>query len=209
MSKITELQFSLLVQLVDEKDLSSLPTAQREYLLREPKTFWAMSKDQASNAITVLKTCSPKTPPVPPCENGTAQVAAATNDKEVPQGYYFIVDPTDGVEKFYRINKPQQGKWKGYTFVDVQASDYFYPVKNRQHREAILAEIAKDPITATNQYGIRLGRCGVCGRTLTNRDSRLAGIGPICGPRLRRYYAIALTPEDIALLMKEAEEVDD
>lgn len=33
---------------------------------------------------------------------------------------------------------------------------------------------------ASNRNGRELGHCGVCGRTLTDEESRARGIGPIC-----------------------------
>ena len=112
-----------------------------------------------------------------------------TKAPDVPQGYFFINDPTetdpDKVEKFFRIRHGKVGtKWEGYVFLDVQASDFFFPVRDPRRRQQIIAEIMKDPIAAMNEYGMRLGRCGVCGRTLTDRHSILRGIGPICAERL-------------------------
>jgi hypothetical protein len=103
----------------------------------------------------------------------------------VPEGYFYIVDPKDNTEKFYRVTKGRPDtRWAGFTFLSVQASDYFYAIKEKPYRDRIFAEILKDPVTAMNEYGMRLGRCGVCNRTLTDRDSRLRGIGPICAERL-------------------------
>jgi hypothetical protein len=110
-------------------------------------------------------------------------------DKLPPQGYFFIVDPTesdpDKVEKFFRVRHGREDtRWEGYAFLDVQASDFFYPVRDPRRRSLIFAEILKDPVSAMNEYGMRLGRCGVCNRTLTDRHSILRGIGPICAERL-------------------------
>lgn len=99
-------------------------------------------------------------------------------------GGYFIIDPTDGVEKFIHVT------------LEVRASDVLYPISDPVRRNAILTAIAKDPINAINEYGIRLEVCGVCGRTLTNKDSRLKGIGPICA---QKFSGIA-TPEDLDML---------
>jgi hypothetical protein len=100
-------------------------------------------------------------------------------------GRYFIIDPFDDAEKFVKVDKPEPpSRWSGYTFISSQASDYFYKVKDVKHKIAILKAIAVDPINAMNEYGIRLGVCGNCGRTLTAVDSRLRGIGPICAEKL-------------------------
>lgn len=101
---------------------------------------------------------------------------------EVPEGRYAVVDPTDGVLKFYRVDRPTEGRWAGRTFVKVQASDELHRVSYTR-TSAVLAEIAKDPRAASLRYGQELGKCGVCGRTLTDESSRSAGIGPICASK--------------------------
>ena len=108
------------------------------------------------------------------------------SDTKVPDpGYYFVVDPTTNKESFFRVNKGKDGtRWEGYTFLSIQASDDFYPVRDKERRDKVFAAILVNPVQSMNEYGLRLGRCGVCNRTLTDRDSRLRGIGPICAARL-------------------------
>lgn len=103
---------------------------------------------------------------------------------EVPPGRYAIFNVAAGAIRFYHVNRPTDGRWKGYTFVNVQASDELHPIRNREQRDLILAEIAKDPKAASLAYGRELGHCGVCGRTLTDPDSINAGIGPICAGKM-------------------------
>jgi Family of unknown function (DUF6011) len=101
---------------------------------------------------------------------------------ELEHGRYAI--DIDGVTKFYRVDKPTQGKWAGYTFVKVQASDETHPIRNRAQRIRILSIIAADPQGALQRYGREIGSCGHCGRTLTDQESRERGIGPICWGKL-------------------------
>lgn len=101
---------------------------------------------------------------------------------EVPAGRY-AVDGEDGETKFYVVDRPTEGRWNGYTFVNVQASDDLFPVRG-QAAQVILAKIAVDPQAATIRYGHELGVCGRCGRTLTDEASRAAGIGPVCAGKL-------------------------
>jgi len=110
-------------------------------------------------------------------------VAATTSAPavEVDEGRYAV--EVDGVLKFYKIDKPTEGRWSGYTFLKVQASDDFYPVKSPASKAAIFALIAADAKAATIRYGQELGVCGVCGRTLTDEASRAAGIGPVCAAK--------------------------
>ena len=47
-----------------------------------------------------------------------------------------------------------------------------------------LAEMSDEDIAAaTALYGQELGHCGICGRELTDEDSRARGIGPKCAER--------------------------
>lgn len=100
--------------------------------------------------------------------------------EKVPAGHYAIL--FDGVTKFFRVDKPDKGKWAGYTFVKEQASDEYYPVRGQRQRN-VLAEIEKDPRAAAIAYGRELGRCSICNRTLTDPDSIANGIGPVCATR--------------------------
>lgn len=99
---------------------------------------------------------------------------------DVPAGYYAI-DGNKGEEtKFYRVDRPNEGRWAGRTFVKVQASGDFYPIKNETEIMRILLEIAVDSEASTRRYGREIGRCGRCNRILTDDTSRAEGIGPVC-----------------------------
>jgi len=100
----------------------------------------------------------------------------------VPDGRY-AVKTNDGQLAFYRVTSPEEGRWAGFTFVEQQLSDDFHAVRNPQVKLGILHKIAEDPKTAMLEYGRAIGRCGHCGRTLTNEESRAAGIGPVCRSR--------------------------
>jgi hypothetical protein len=95
----------------------------------------------------------------------------------VPAGRYALVH-AEGI-KFYRVTKGK-GRWEGRTFVEAQASDDHYPIRNPESRNLILAAIAEDRLAAEQLYGRELGKCSRCGRTLTDETSRAYGIGPEC-----------------------------
>ncbi len=125
----------------------------------------------------------PADPSPAPAEATPAPQATQTLPK-VPAGRY-AVESDDGTLKFYVVDHGREGtKWEGYVFVSVQASDDRYPVRNRAERERILTAIAADPAGASIRYGVEIGACGVCGRTLTDEDSRAAGIGPTCASKM-------------------------
>ncbi len=97
---------------------------------------------------------------------------------DVHEGRYAI--DHEGTVKFYRVDRPTDGKWAGRVFVSVQASDDFHSIRSWESRVEILKVIAADPKEAMLRYGKLIGKCGHCGRTLTNEESRKYGIGPIC-----------------------------
>ena len=211
---ISEPQINTIKKLADEKDLSGLPDAQREFLLPSPfdadkqeANLRRMNREQAHEAISLmlelpkLQVQTVEAIPLTPVQ--AVETGSVSVDKsQTREGYFFIIDPTNNEERFFKVKHGKEGtRWAGYTFLEVQASDYWYPVKNPKHRDAVLAEIDKDPITAMNEYGIRIGSCGVCGRTLTDRDSRLRGIGPVCAARLD-MEAAAPTESQLDLLRK-------
>lgn len=68
------------------------------------------------------------------------------------------------------------GKVVGKTFSATQEG-------RRDGVEALLLEIAKDPLAAAIKYGQRTGNCACCGRLLTNHNSINLGIGPICAQK--------------------------
>lgn len=102
----------------------------------------------------------------------------------VPAGHY--VATIDGVDRFYKIGYGKKGsKWEGFLFIDAQASDEYWPVKNKEHKAAIMNAIKDQGIMeCLARYGHALGKCGICNRTLTDPDSIAAGIGPVCAAGL-------------------------
>jgi hypothetical protein len=104
--------------------------------------------------------------------------ALASSLPDVPAGRYAI--ETDEVTKFYEVDRPTEGKYAGWVFVSVRASDERHPIKQLAAKHAILEVIAADPRAASELFGKKLGRCGICGRSLTDEDSRARGIGPVC-----------------------------
>ena len=75
------------------------------------------------------------------------------------------------------------GRGAGFVFIKQMASDTEYPVRGTR-RGVVFDAIAADPQAASVRYGREIGACGVCGRTLTDEDSRARGIGPICADKM-------------------------
>lgn len=129
-----------------------------------------VERDAASKLIKTLLAA----PHLTPTQQGTP---------DVPAGRYAL--PGLGADtrlRFYVVDRPDKGRWAGKTFVSVMASDERHPVRGNA-ATAVLARIAADPEQASLTYGREVGRCGRCGRTLTDADSRARGIGPDCASK--------------------------
>jgi len=114
---------------------------------------------------------------------GTGDLPSA---EAVPAGRY-AVETEDGATNelaFYKVDRPTEGRWAGYVFVKLLVSDseqrMSFPAS-----KAILRKIAEVGAEAASaRYGHEIGKCGICGRTLTNDESRERGIGPVCADKM-------------------------
>jgi hypothetical protein len=102
----------------------------------------------------------------------------------VPRGRYAL-DTGGAVHfkndtTFFKLWVGTRGGWK----LSVQVSDEEYPIDSWDTKRWVIEQIAADPESAMRLYGHELGKCGMCGRTLTNDESRALGIGPVCRTRL-------------------------
>lgn len=104
---------------------------------------------------------------------------------DIPAGHYALDGKGKNETVFYRVDRPESGKWEGYTFVKSV-------VGGRSDERVPFARIAsileRIEIEGVNQsalrYGQEIGRCCKCNRTLTDDESRTLGIGPECAKKL-------------------------
>ncbi len=189
---ISQAQVGKINALLAERDLTG--TA---YVGWEPD--WAKAtKGMASSVIDFLLTL-PKAAPAKPVEVTEAEATHDEFDEQPPavptqkfgaawaaipvgsNGYgYYALEVGPDQHKFFRVERPTEGKWEGMTFIKEQASDSFYPVEPKPRGYSYLTEIASDPENAGLLYGQQIGKCTRCHRTLTDVDSRAIGIGPDC-----------------------------
>lgn len=54
-------------------------------------------------------------------------------------------------------------------------------------RQIDIAQLLKDPDWYRAEFGRFTGRCGCCGKALTDPDSKMRGIGPECARRAREH----------------------
>jgi hypothetical protein len=100
----------------------------------------------------------------------------------VNDGRYAVL--MDDKLRFFKVNTPTEGRWAKFTFVnEVFGGGNKIAIRNRQVRDSVLTAISNDS-DALARYGQELGECGVCGRELTDEQSRAIGIGPVCREKL-------------------------
>lgn len=183
---ISERQHSYAVDLLDKRNLAaeSRPAWRDRLVVLCADVYrtggamlWELNRSQASALIDCL-TALPIRERAPLSE---AQREVAAQPVSVPAGRYAV--EVGETLAFVQVDRPEEGRWAGYTFVTRQLADEFVRV-SRQQATAILEAIkAIGPAEASKRYGREIGECGVCHRTLTNEDSRANGIGPVCAAK--------------------------
>jgi hypothetical protein len=150
----------------------------------ERPEYAPFSKSGASLLIDWLKSLPVREAPVAPSlpETGATYSSEMPSADVVPAGRY-AVDTNDGSINeiaFYKVDRPTKGKWAGYAFVKLIVGDDEQRL-NHKAQQSVLAKIAAvGAAEASARYGHEIGACGVCGRQLTNDESRARGIGPKC-----------------------------
>ncbi|QDF17572.1 hypothetical protein SEA_YAGO84_40 [Gordonia phage Yago84] len=146
-----------------------------------------LTKPGASAMIDWLQTCPRK--PAELSAGARRNVEAEKNSRveapEVPAGRYAIETGEGAANElaFYKVDRPTEGRWAGRVFVKLMRSDEEVRL-SWATTKAVLAKIAEAGAEdASKRYGREIGECGVCGRTLTNDDSRAQGIGPKCAEK--------------------------
>ena len=163
----SEAQLSFVKSLLEKKLVNDQLAADVAFELEQPD---GPQKRAVSNLIDDLLKCDDKP---------RAVGAPKPSEIAVPAGRYAVENP-DGALRFYRVDRPTDGRWAGFVFVKVQAGDELYPVKGQGAANVLAAILEAGPREASARYGHELGHCGVCGRTLTDETSRELGIGPVC-----------------------------
>lgn len=119
-----------------------------------------------------------------PSSTASAALSLKSLEQEIPAGRYAI-GPED-FTRFYKVDKPTDGRWKGYTFVKqvTGANTEGMRLLPNQRADVLAGIVAAGVQESMLRYGKEIGECGHCGRTLTNPESRARGIGPICAGRM-------------------------
>lgn len=165
-------QYELIQRLLTEREMTPLPA----YEVAKTQ----LSKQEATELITHLIKDVPR--PV-----ASSQVRTGGLSKfGVPAGYYAVNSLTGNNDTdFFEVNVPEEGKWKGYTFVSrVIGGRPSVRIKGPQANHALQEIVAVGINEAKQRYGREIGRCGECNRHLTDELSRRIGIGPVCRDKI-------------------------
>lgn len=101
---------------------------------------------------------------------------------DVPAGRYAIDTQVHAVNgtAFYKVDRPDTGRWAGHVFVKQIVGSDEQKLSQKQAKGILSRIAAAGAEAASARYGHEIGECGVCGRQLTNDESRERGIGPVC-----------------------------
>lgn len=161
---ITEKQLAFLRKLLAERPMWA------EVMNYHDDVVVKMTKREASQVISQTLEQKPET--------GTAVASLP----DVPAGHYAVKSLTGNNDfDFFRVDRPEDGKWKGRTFVHrVIGGHPDYSLRFPEAKAALEAIVTAGIETSAILYGREIGRCYKCNRHLTDELSRQMGIGPVC-----------------------------
>lgn len=173
----SEPQIKYVLGLQGERDLPG------DYKVKTDTDLRAMDKVEVSGLIGMLKLLRRQ------------DSAKAQPSWSMPSGRYAVKVPRGGPQendhewRFFLVDKPTDGKWKGYTFIKRligggDNGDYRKVDMPAASRNNTLNDIEADWQQAMIDFGKQSGSCGHCGRALSNEDSLARGIGPICAGKM-------------------------
>ena len=109
---------------------------------------------------------------------------------DVPAGRYALV--TSDKLEFFKVDRPQRGRWAGYTFLARMHGENHEPIKEAGLKREVLERIAANHEEALRAYGRHFNVCGCCMKDLTDKFSRFFGVGPVC----RRRHGMPISEAD-------------
>lgn len=139
------------------------------YVVKDKAELAAMDRSDVSDIIVLLRDLSRKE-------------GSAGGSFTMPPGRYAVQDD-DNIWRFYQIDKPTEGRWKGYTFIKLlvgSPGSYNKVPMQPATRQRILKIIEGNAKQAMLDFGLQSGVCGRCGSPLTDPQSLERGIGPKC-----------------------------
>lgn len=192
-------QLKWLKDLLIEHDFSAFPADWRDYCDYIKRAFqlcagegyepgslntWLVACGRDEIMQDTFRTLLPKLQEAP-VKATAAQKIHWPSDTELPAGRYGIPTEEGALNKmaFYTVDRPSEGKWAGRVFVNLLLSDneHKMPLPQQKVIARKIAEYGAEKASAA--YGHEFKHCGVCGRGLTNDESRERGIGPKCAAK--------------------------
>lgn len=121
---------------------------------------------------------------LPPAE---IRVPATVDYKAISAGFYAIPGRDGRPLDFYKVERPDKGKWAGHIFLKmVVGGKPDFKIRDRARIAEVLAAIAVNPDEAAYRYGQEIRQCNKCNIPLTDETSRMYSRGPDC----RKKYGI-------------------
>lgn len=112
----------------------------------------------------------------------TPKIPATKFVGDLEDGRYAV--EIDGKLRFFHVT---HGKKNDKLYVKERTGDNVTKLcAGLKYATVITAVKAAGPLEAMKVYGQKIGRCGCCGKALTDETSRALGIGPVC----RKSYGI-------------------
>jgi hypothetical protein len=163
--KASDAQVNFIKSLIEQRDLSVLPTGGADRTLIANMEAGTLTKAGASDLIATLKSC-PR-----PALTTTQALAERKDGMYLKDGVVFKVQYNLAKTGCYAKRLVQDGHGEAhFDYAGSLAANGLKP----EHKMTL--EQAKE-------YGSLYGTCCNCGRTLTDEQSIAAGIGPICASK--------------------------
>jgi hypothetical protein len=117
---------------------------------------------------------------------GSGHLIKAADWTNIEAGYYAVPSTTGNNDlDFFLVQIPDKGDWTGCLFVKRVLGGHDPQRVAKATAEGWLAMIPGEAAhTAMARYGMEMGRCGRCNRTLTDNVSRAIGLGPDCAAKM-------------------------
>src|SRR5690606_11948625 len=96
----------------------------------------------------------------------------------VPDGYYALPSKTSHNDLDFICVRTQHGKRYVNRYVGGQGQIYIHYSEQRVFAQLLAGLTEDEHVSAQRLFGHELGRCGRCGRSLTDEQSRARGFGP-------------------------------
>lgn len=174
----TDKQWNFLASLREQLGLPALPDDHREQFTRRSISQAINDHKADLDAHPELKARNKQG------KHGGSKVIRADEYPAVTAGYYAVPSLTGNNDlDFFTVDAPQDGNWKGCLFAKRIVGGEGAPTRvavttARQWLDSLKDEA--DALRAKMLFGQKIGKCGECGRTLTDETSRELGIGPVC-----------------------------